>query len=44
MALSISYEDMTSDVDPIPIINKEDESPLFNISHLIRLEIFHTGF
>lgn len=44
MALSISYQDMTADVDPIPIINKDDPAPQYNINHLIRIELFHTGF
>lgn len=42
--MSVSYSDMSRDVDAIPMINKDDDTPGFNISYLVRLELFQTGF
>lgn len=42
--MSVSYSDMTAEIDAIPMINKEDSTKGFEVSQLLRLELFQTGY
>lgn len=42
--MSISYSDMTDDIDAIPVIDKNESNSNYNINYLIRIEVFHTGY